>query len=94
MSGFTPNPYGMGGPMMPTAPRSRHYRGRTYVYNGPVYQLSPTGAYVQIGTYQGETRAYTIEKAFQNLTMRCRRELGDMVGFCVLDNRYITQKWI
>lgn len=92
--GFTPNPYPLGGPTYPGG-RPRQYRGRTYVYNGPVYQQSPIGAWVQIGNYQGETRAYNLENALQHLTVRCRRELGGDYRFDIaLDRNFIQQKWM
>ena len=82
--------YPYGAPMYPypTQPVKPKYRGRTFRYNGPVYK----DGYI-IGYWTGDTRAYTIDKAFYNLTCRARREVGTFVedeSVC-LSKSYITQ---
>ena len=63
------------------------YRGKTFRYTGPVYRNGHV-----IGYWTGDTKAYTIEKAFQNFTFRARREVGTIIEdmSVYLDPMYIA----
>ena len=69
---------------------NKGYRGKTYTYLGPVYRNG-----FQLGTYSGDTRAYTPEKAFENLTFRARKEAGSCAEdmSIQLDYRYLQEKY-
>lgn len=79
--------YSLGAPV--GTPKSR-YRGKTYTYYGPVFING-----MQCGLFSGDTKAYNINKAFENLTFRARREAGYDASamFIQLDFRCIREKY-
>lgn len=69
---------------LPTQPTKPKYRGMTFRYNGPIFR----NGYI-VGYWTGDTRSYTINKAFYNLTCRARREIGSSVddeSVCLSDS--------